>query len=399
MNSKLSKLLSDSGLTLISSLLATGVQQLVIYPQLSSMMTASSYGNLLAVMGVVNIIASSFGSELCNTILVSSDETKTKAIPRNIVCLAMTFPFTSVAGAVVAALLFGVSIEMAIVSAILIFLECFRWFLLVVFRINLRFDRYLIAGIWYAVGMCLGFAISLGTEIWLMSFLMGDICTIAYTMIRSEGYFRFSWPRFGEVLGSGDSKTFTTLVLSSFVGNMNTYFDRVLLAPILGSAAVSVYYVASWFGKSLSIAASPVRTVLLSYLSRSEGGVSRSRYIKVNMCMLGLCAIVILVSIPVSPIVTSLFYPTLIGDARPYLIIGNAASIVSIFNLINMTLLLRMAPIRWQLMLSSTRVLLYAVACTLGALHFGLLGFVVALLSANITISIVSFFIGYKYAQ
>ena len=399
MNSKLSKLLSDSGLTLISSLLATGVQQLIIYPQLSSLMSASSYGNFLAVMGIVNIIASSFGSELCNTILVVSGGRQARAISRTIFCLTMTFPLVSVIGAVVAILIFDISIEMTLLSGVLIFLECLRWFLVVVFRIHLRFDRYLFAGIWYVTGMCIGFVISLETKIWLMSFLVGDICMIAYTLLRSEGYFRLSSFRISEVFRSGDTKTYATMVLSSLVGNLNTYIDRVLLAPILGSTAVSIYYVASWFGKSLSIVASPVRTVMLSHLSHSSGGISRSQYVKVSLCMIGLCVIVIIVSILVSPIVTSFFYPTLIGDARPYLILGNTASIVSIFNLINMTLLLRMAPIRWQLLLSSARVFLYVAACTLGAFCFGVLGFIVALLAVNVAIFIVLFFIGYKYAR
>lgn len=399
MSPKLSKLLSDSGLTLISSLLATGIQQLIIYPQLSSLMSASSYGNLLAIMGVVNIIASSFGSELCNTILVTSDGVKTKVIPRTIFYLTMTFPLVSVIGSVVATFLFSISLKMTILSGVLILLECFRWFLLVVFRIRLRFDRYLIAGIWYAVGMCVGFVISLGTEVWLMSFLVGDICAIAYTIIMSEGYFRFSYPRLGEAFRSDDTKTYATMVLSSFVGNMNTYIDRILLAPLLGSTAVSIYYVSSWFGKSLSIIASPIRTVLLSHLSCAQGDISRSQYVKFNLYMFGLCIIVVLVSMPVSPIVTSFFYPTLIGDARPYLVMGNAASIISIFSLINMTILLRVAPIRWQLLLSSVRVLLYFIVCTLGALCFGVFGFVVALLLVNIVISIVSFFIGYKYVR
>lgn len=399
MRSKLSKLLSDSGLTLISSLLATGVQQLIIYPQLSSLMSASDYGSFLAVMGIVNIIASSFGSELCNTILVLSDGKPDKVIPYTIFRLTMTFPLASAIGAVVAALLFDISIEMAVLSGVLILLECFRWFLVVVFRIRLRFDRYLFAGIWYTTGMCIGFAISLEAKIWLMSFLVGDICAIVYTIFRSEGYFRFSSLRIGEALRSADTKTYATMVLSSLVGNMNTYIDRILLAPILGSTAVSIYYVASWFGKSLSIVASPVRTVLLSHLSRSSGGISRSQYVKINLCMLGLCAIVIIASIPVSPIITSFFYSTLIDDARPYLILGNAASILGIFNLINMTLLLRMAPIRWQLLLSAARVLLYVVTCTLGTYYFGVFGFIVALLSVNVAISIASFFIGYKYAR
>ena len=72
MNTDKKKIVGDFSYNLMSSLLATGVLQIVVYPVLARLFNASAYGILLTVMGIVNTVSVSIGNTLNNTRLIQN---------------------------------------------------------------------------------------------------------------------------------------------------------------------------------------------------------------------------------------------------------------------------------------------------------------------------------------
>ena len=66
------------------------------------------------------------------------------------------------------------------------------------------------------------------------------------------------------------------------------YLDRLLLLPILGGSAVSVYTVASFAGKSLGVLMTPMAGVLLSYYAQKDYVMTRKTFWKINGSVLAI---------------------------------------------------------------------------------------------------------------
>ena len=120
------------------------------------------------------------------------------------------------------------------------------------------------------------------------------------------------------------------LFVTTFIANLIQYLDRLLLLPILGGEAVSVYTVASFFGKSLGVLVTPLASVLLSYYAQKDFGMTTRRYWKINLSMIAFSTAFFLFCVAVGPFGTGIFYPTLIDAARPYILLANLAAVINV---------------------------------------------------------------------
>lgn len=69
-NHYIKNLSEDFVLNLFASVVSTGILQLVVYPKLALTLGSEGYGQMLTIMGIINVVILSFGNNLCNARIV-----------------------------------------------------------------------------------------------------------------------------------------------------------------------------------------------------------------------------------------------------------------------------------------------------------------------------------------
>lgn len=165
-----------------------------------------------------------------------------------------------------------------------------------------------------------------------------------------------------------------SLMVANALNSSITYFDKLLLYPLLGGIAVSIYSTASLVGKMLLLVSSPLNSLLLSYLVKMES-FRLSELKKHAGKIIGFLALGYVLCVVVGYPLTNYLYPAWASDSHRYIPITVAANLfLLVGNLIN-TIIIRYYKTSIQMIIQSFNLGLYLVA-SLTLLHFwGLLGF------------------------
>ena len=59
-----------------------------------------------------------------------------------------------------------------------------------------------------------------------------------------------------------------SLVFAAVINNLINYADKLVLYPLMGGTAVSIYYTATILGKITGMLTGPINSVILSYITR-----------------------------------------------------------------------------------------------------------------------------------
>lgn len=392
---KLGQVSKDFGLNLLSSLVSTGVAQLILYPVLSHMMSASRYGELLTIMGVANTIAIACGGSLNNTRLLLQekyDEGKSKG-DFSLLLFGLAF-ISSVFSATLFLFIYHLSYVSTLLVTIFAVLCLVRTYLSVEYRIILNFSGIFYSSIWVAVGNIFGLGALLlinNFTFWILPFLFGEVFGSIY-VIRTTGLLCEKLKKTGlfwKVL----SKEFVLLVVS-ISANILIYLDRLLLLPLLGGAAVSSYSVSSIFGKSLGILMTPLAGVMLGYYAHKGFRMDRVLFWKINLGTMALGILASLASVMIAPLFTRFFYSSLFAEAKKYMLIANVTAIVNVVTAMIQPSVLKFAPTVWQLVVQIVYGVVYLVGGILAVQHMGLWGFVIMALVASVTKMIILLIVG-----
>ena len=116
-------------------------------------------------------------------------------------------------------------------------------------------------------------------SLWPMVFLIGEGAGLLYVSLRTPFVHEpcRRTPLFGET-----AQKAVVFMLSSLVGNLLLYADRMIIYPVLGPESVSYYSTASFFGKSAGIVMTPIAGVLLGYFAQKSFRASRRLFVLVN---------------------------------------------------------------------------------------------------------------------
>lgn len=339
----------DFVLSLIASAVTTVVAQLITYPVLARICTSTEYGMILTIMGMGNVIMLALGNSLNNVRLVMNEDYDEKGYAGDYLPLLV---FLSVVGAIV---YFIYLIWFGEKSIFLIFSLCgfafcgiLQSYGSVAFRIKINYVKNLLLNICVAVGSIVGLLIFCFTRklsLWALTFVIGQIFGVIYIYLKSPIFkepFRFT-PLLMKTLKKEVVLLFTTLC-----ANILVYLDRLILYPLLGGDAVSTYTVASFFGKSLAILMNPISGVLLTYYAKKNYGMNMRKFWKNNILTLGVSAAFMIFSLLTSEWITGILYPSLIEQAKPYLIIANMTAVINVVGNMAQPAVLKFAPTKWQ---------------------------------------------------
>ena len=357
------------------------VIQLLVYPAFERKLGEESYGVALSVISLLAITAGTFGYAVNCSRLLGIEKGRTANSDYNFILLFMGI-LGSVIG-VVYILRLGMDSPLSmILYVVLMFATMLRYYSEVEFKISTNFLGYMIYYILISVGYTLGlFVFHLNGE-WMIPLIIGESLSVLYVVIRGSIYRKpFIKPtaHLWAVVGS-----IGFIFFSALIDNITLHADRILLLAITGDgSAVTVYYIASLVGKIVSMLTLPINAILISYLVRYDGGLTKKLWLIVIAAASVFGALGFAGCMIVSPILIRILYPDMLGAVTPYLASAILGQIFYFVSGMLMMVLLRFKGEKKQLIFNSAYAVVFFSCVAAGTVLDGLNGFVWGILIAN----------------
>lgn len=396
---KYSRVAKDFSLNILASLVITAVTQIIVYPWLAREYDAVLYGVILTIMGVGNTLVTTVGVSLNNTRLLMVTDYEETGQTGDFMLLLTALNFVSLILFYIYIRTTDISINTFTMVLLLMYiiLGNARGYGMVAYRLILDFRKNLLCSIFVAGGNITGvFLVVFAHQraLWPLIFVLGEGFGIAILLINTKILYE---PLTRTTLFTKTSGELLILLVTTLIGNLLIYLDRILLLPILGGEAVSTYTTASFFGKCLGLLLTPMAGVLLSYYAQGDYAMTTKKFRGINITVLLFAVGFFLISLLLSDPVTGLLYPTLIASARPFLLIANITMIIASVGNMTQPAVLKYAPTWFQIVIQLVYCLLYVGGGYIGSMYNGLQGFAIAALIAALFRLFMLYGIGENY--
>ncbi len=380
--SKGKRLTSDFVLRISSSLITTFANQIVLLPILAAVFDEAMYGMILTVVGIKNIISGTLGNSLYSTRLVMNSEYEGQGRHGDFNRMIALGSAISVVAMIVTAFAVGTldTVTWLLLIPVTV-LYTLNAYLTVWYPVKLEFKKSFVHSIVVSVGTLIGTGLVYVTKLWplayLCSALAGFVFLVCKTGVLKEPFTRT--PLLQRTAGK-----WGVLIGATLLTNVVTYLDRLVLSPLMGPEAVATYTTASYFGKALSILAMPVASVLLGYYAQRNFKMTRKLFWITNAAYGAIFGVFLIASAIAGEWVTGLLFPTLVANAAPYIFIANAsAALAAVIQLVQ-SVALKYAPTYWQILIQIGYLGLYFGLGVWWLTCYGLMGFCMAALLANV---------------
>lgn len=367
--------------------------QLLIYPLINKILGSERNGDILYLIGVINIIGISVGTSANNSRLKLSLSKKNIGKYYDLFLIGSFLIFLPIAYVVLA--LGGETTDFCSVISywLLICATTYRNYADVEYRLTVNYKGYFIYYLIISLGYLLGIGIFYVTHIWFIIFLVGEISGILFVLYQKK---KNAIKVLFEVQEAKSIfVSIITLVSAQLCVNAVLNSDRLVLKFFVNSTAVTIYYIASLLGKIIAMVSAPLNSVIIGHLSKKEGDLSANAFLKVaGLLTLGVVGI-LGVSVLGSHIYVYLFYPQEYAVAKALFLPANTAQIIYFSTGILNTLLLRYISEKYQLYMNILYVMLFGSMVVSGMVLWGLQGFAISFCCVNILRFMCSVIVGY----
>ncbi|WP_461816145.1 lipopolysaccharide biosynthesis protein [Faecalimonas sp.] len=361
-------------------------QQILLMPIMSRILSRNQFSKMTIYLSVYAILTNVFGSEL-GIVRQVRREDGDKSSDYNRILLQL-LPGLLVVSCVGLRIFDFDTVEILFLT-ICILLGNFRLYSTVYFRLNHVFYKIVIQNIIYLAGICVGLFITYETRISFMPFFCAEFFCVFYDIKEADFEFR-------NIKKTADNKKiwikFRDFSFISLLVNLTSYFDRIIIYPILGANAVTVYFATCSMSKVISLITNPLHGVILSWLKGNDVEF-RNRITKIMIKIsIPVIVTVFMISIPVTHLTLRILYPQYLLQATKLIIpicIGVAFSSMAS---ITKGVLLKYVESK---KLIYSYIIYIAILVILGMLLseiYGIIGFAISTAIANIILSI-SFFL------
>lgn len=391
------KLLSDSVWSIAGLVLMNMTAQFAVYPLWNRELGNEQYGRILYLIAGMNILAVSMGVACNYARMKASAEGKTANRPYSRILL-----FTSgalVPWCVLVALFAGTGGLNPLETGLLILLgvtSMWRYYADVEYRLSLNYKAFFFYYLAISVGYGIGAALFLWLKIWPLALLPGEMAGIFLVYRRGTVLKRI--PGEGAAEDGRVSRTILTLFATEAISNLILNGDRVLLNLLVSATAVTIYYQASLLGKTMALITTPLNSVLIGYLSRYKGGLTKKIMNTVTLACAATIPAVTLLCTAGSHILIRLLYPQNYELVSPYFIMANAAQVVFFVSGVAATVLLRFCRTGYQLYINLVYAGAFAVFCVPGMIQWQVKGLCVGMMAAGVLKLGYILFLGYRSA-
>lgn len=394
---RLKELSFDFITNILASMVVTIALQILIYPLIARSVSAEIYGLILIIMGIVNTIVMAFGGTLNNIRLIQNQSYEKKGIRGdfNLILLVIC-----ILGAISVSTLILFFQDIGLLNIILLIfivvLGIIKSYYLVEFRLKLKFTFNLYCNLVIAIGYFFGLLLFYSTKIWMLPFLIGEIFACIFLLFTTK---LAREPIKVTYIFKRTLKIYLLFIITGGMATALTYMDRLIIFPLLGGEAVSIFTVASFFGKSIGLVMTPIAGVLLGYYVQNDFKFTLKMFWSINTWVLIFSALFFCISCIGSSWFTGLLYPSLIERANSFIIIANLAAIIGIASSMTQPAVLNFAPMIWQVIIQLVYGIVY-IALGIIMLYFhGISGFCVSIIVANIVKLILLYGVGHMYVK
>jgi len=317
----------DITYSMAALVLYNGVIQFAVYPFFNSKMGAAAFGVVLSLHSILIIIAGACGTAANNSRMVTQLKFTPSNGDYNFILL-----FLGLASMIAGTIYFAVAATAAITPAAVLLYAGLMFFMLlrfygdVEFRLRIDFKRYFIYYFLISAGYCLGLYIYRVTGQWMLALLVGEILAIGYVVWKGHIFTPPVWGR--TQYTSAAWKSIAFLLAANLISLLVVNADRILLLFFESGKAVTVYYVASLLGKLVALLAGPLGGVMLSYLVRYDGSLSRRMFLQGTGLILIMSALAFACCVLLSTWFIRWLYPSLLEMAKPILVLAIAGQII-----------------------------------------------------------------------
>lgn len=378
---KKKKVLYDTILSFSATMLLNLVIQFVIYPNFEKVLKVDGYGDLIYMITFVNIIGS-MGSCISLERMKISAEKITYNGDFARMCGIFFLPVIPVAFVY---LYFG-NITLGIADSICFILLCFfallRNYCDVDFRLSLNYKKYFLYFLSITVGYLLGMAIWGKSENWINVILLGEVFATLFVVL------------FSDVLKKEPFKTSPDathhmmlalpVVVSGLMNNIIFNMDRIILKIICNNEAVSLFYIAGLFGKTMSLVSLPLNNVAIGYLAKYKGKFTVKTLLKISVIAILFGVVATGACTVASHIIIPFLYSDTAVKASKYYLIANISSIIYFITSFFSVILLRFGKERYQFYANLIYAISFFALCTPSCYIWGLYGLCYSLIVVNI---------------
>lgn len=380
---------------ILLNLIATGLPllllQLVAMPYVSKMIGVTQYGLVVTIVSLLNTVPGTLGNALNNIRLLWNERYRQENLEGDFNPLLLSCMVISLAIVFGAASWYEKAVNQSVFFTTLLSLFWLaREYLVVTFRIDLNYQRMVISNIILTAGYAVGFLVFIYLyPAWQLIYLLGYLPSLLYIASFSN-----LWREKCKTTSLFIPVLRDSIMISvgGFLGRATTYAEKLLLFPMLGGSAVSIYFASSIFGKIISMGISPITSVLLSYLAKIEH--KPTKVFKIMLLIVGFAGLIgygtILV---ISGPALRLLYPEFAAEAAVLVPLTAIATILTIFISVVNAFILRFQRMQWQIYINLISSVVLVIASLTLTQHFGLRGFCVALIIVDIVKLGISLFV------
>lgn len=310
---KMKDFLKDMFVNTLSFGLYIIAQQIVLMPTMSRLFAEQEYSRYILYISIFAVITNVLGSELGITRQVRAEKEKGSDYNRILFSLA---PIV-MAASIIALYLLKYRVIDIVFFVITILMANIRLYAGSYFRMNKTFKKVMFQNALYLIGIIIGLILTIWLPyVWLPT-LIAEILALIYSLINTD------------VLKAGIKKsesnkeiikTFINLGTVSLLTNGIVYFDKILVYPILGDTAVTVYYATSTMSKVISLIINPLYSVILSWLKADDKEFKNKIMLLTIKANIPMVIITFIVSLPLTFISLRILYPQYIETAKNIII-------------------------------------------------------------------------------
>ena len=354
--------------------------QFLIYPVMERKMGEADFGVVLSLLALVSITANTVGIAVNYARLVKVREIETANGDFNLFLLFGGLVSAGI-GVFYLAQLGLLSPINGFLFSLLILLTTFRYYSDVEFKIKGNSLRYFLFYALISLGYLAGLLVYRISGNWMTAIITGEACGILFAALASGIYRRALIP--SRALGVV-WKSILFLLLSGLLENLTLNADRLILLAFAGGESVTVYYIASLFGKVASLLTVPLNAVIISYLIRYEKDLTPRFWsifvvgglivggLGLGGCLLG------------SYIILPFLYADTFTLAMPYIFPAIASQIFYFVSSVLLVVLLRFRGEKKQFLMNLGYAAEFFLLVFIGTITNGLVGFVWFSLIANL---------------
>lgn len=376
------QVITDMILNIMSAAIPVAVLQLFVYPITAQIVGSDEYGLMLAIYSIWIMISNSLGNVLNNIRLLHNNnyEEMDEKGDLNVLLIRWSIANALAVGIIIAFYCGSLNfyhIALGVLTAALIIMKAY---LEVGFRLILNYRAILLNNVLQSIGFLAGAYITAVTNMWESIFIAGYLLSCLYCAIKTK---LLNEPYRKTKLFKCVNRDANKLAFATIISNMMTYADKLVLYPLMGGHAVSVYYTAAILGKMVGMLTGPINSVILSYISRwkeNQKGLVK----KILLIGTGLCVIGYVITIVISRPIIGILFPQWIDEVMLYIPVTTFNVMLLVLISILSPFILKFCDMKWQIIINGVGVIIYFISAVLLWIHFGLMGFCFGVIAGNL---------------